>query len=197
MTNELFGQLQKKIVSCKLCEKELPVKPNPIVQINPNARILVAGQAPGRIVHETSIPFNDVSGNRLRDWMGINKSTFYDANLIAIVPMGFCYPGTGKSGDLPPRKECAVKWRNKVLNSLPNIQLTLLIGQYAMKWHLGKKMQATLTETVKNGDSYPKNLFPLPHPSPRNYGWMKKNPWFETRVLPNLRKRIYISLEGK
>ena len=164
--------------------------PNPVVQIDPRAKILIAGQAPGRVVHETGIPFNDASGNRLRQWMGIDKSVFYNAKQIAILPMGFCFPGTGKSGDLPPRKECAEKWRQSVLSHLPNIQLTLVIGQYAMKWHLGKEMEKTLTATVRNWQSYSDNIFPLPHPSPRNYGWLKKNPWFENEILPELANRI-------
>ena len=190
MKNDSFDNLRNDILDCKLCSLDLPVSPNPVIQINPNAKILIAGQAPGRKVHETGIPFNDASGERLREWMGVDKTIFYDPNIVAILPMGFCYPGTGKSGDLPPRKECAEKWRNKVLSQLPNIKLTLLIGQYAMKWHLGKGMQRNLTATVENWRNYPNDQFPLPHPSPRNYGWLKKNPWFEEMVIPDLKRRI-------
>jgi len=196
MSSRKFKALQNQIRDCKICLHDLPVEPNPVVQINPNATILIAGQAPGRKVHETGIPFNDASGNRLREWMGVDKTIFYDPNIVAILPMGFCFPGTGKSGDLPPRKECAEKWRNKVLSQLPNIKLTLLIGQYAMKWHLGKAMQKTLTSTVENWKDYLGNQFPLPHPSPRNYGWLKKNSWFEESVIPDLKVRIKAVLEN-
>ncbi len=192
-----FNVLRKEILSCQLCKEHLPAGTNPVIQIDPRAKILVAGQAPGRKVHETGIPFNDASGNRLRDWMGIDKDVFYDAKQIAILPMGFCFPGSGKSGDLPPRKECAKKLRRSVLDQLPNIQLTLLIGQYAIKWHLAKKMQKTLTATVRNWKSYPDDILPLPHPSPRNYGWLKKNPWFEDQVLPVLQNRVKQLLSEK
>lgn len=185
-----FDTLKTGIQKCQLCKEHLPMGPRPVIQIDPQARILIAGQAPGRKVHETGIPFNDQSGNRLRDWMGIDKNIFYDKKRVAILPMGFCFPGTGKSGDLPPRKECADKWRKSVLQQLSNIQLTLLIGQYAMQWHLGKQMHKNLTDTVRNWSNYPSNVFPLPHPSPRNYGWLKKNPWFEAEVLPKLKVRI-------
>jgi len=194
MTNKHFKSLQQDILNCKICAADLPVEPNPILQINPRAKILIAGQAPGRVVHETGIPFNDASGDRLRRWMDIDKTIFYDPNRIAILPMGFCFPGTGTFGDLPPRKECANKWRNEVLSQLPNIKLTLLIGQYAIKWHLGKKMEKTLTATVKNWKSYPDNQIPLPHPSPRNYGWFKKNSWFEETVISDLKKRVNTAL---
>ena len=185
-----FKELVDSISACNLCEDELPLGVNPIVQINPQAKILIAGQAPGRIVHETNIPFNDKSGDRLRSWMGIDKEIFYDSKQIAILPMGFCFPGTGKYGDLPPRKECADKWRHLVLSQLPNIKLILLVGLYAMKWHLGKSMGNNLTETVKNQKNIPGNMISLPHPSPRNYGWMKKNAWFEEDNLPALKIKV-------
>lgn len=185
-----FKDLLKSINSCTLCEDELPFGANPVVQLNPKAKILIAGQAPGRIVHETNIPFNDKSGDRLRSWMGVDKTLFYDSTKIAILPMGFCFPGTGKSGDLPPRKECAEKWRKPILEKLPNIELILLIGLYAMKWHLGKSMGKNLTDTVKNYHNFSKDIIALPHPSPRNYGWLKKNSWFEREVLPLLRKGV-------
>lgn len=164
--------------------------PNPVFQVDPKAKILIVGQAPGKRVHETSIPFNDPSGDRLREWMGVDKDIFYDAGRIAILPMGFCYPGTGKSGDLPPRKECAQAWREKLLASMPNIQLTLIIGQYAMDWHLKDQKKKTLTETVQAWREYWPERLPLPHPSPRNNLWLKKNPWFEEVVIPKLQIQI-------
>ena len=161
------------------------------MQADKKASILIVGQAPGRKVHETGIPFNDPSGDRLRDWMGIDKAIFYDARQIALLPMGFCYPGTGKSGDLPPRPECAEAWREKLLAGLPKVQLTLVIGQYAHKYHLGERQSKTLTETVKAWREFsPEGLLPLPHPSPRNNIWLKKNEWFEKDVLPALKAQV-------
>ena len=154
------------------------------------ARILVVGQAPGRRVHETGIPFNDPSGERLRSWMGIDRSVFYDAARIALLPMGFCYPGPGKSGDLPPRPECAEKWRRQLLALLPDIQLTLVIGQYAQAWHLGERQKDSLTETVKNWKEYWPRVLALPHPSPRNNIWLRRNPWLAEEVLPVLKDRV-------
>ncbi len=175
---------------CTICASHLPSGPRPVFQIHPNAKILVAGQAPGRRVHETGIPFNDPSGDRLRDWMGIDKSVFYDECKIAILPMGFCYPGTGKSGDFPPRPECAENWRKRALQHLPNIELVLAIGQYAQDWHMERATGKTLTERVKNWPQYWPALLPLPHPSPRNNLWLKRNPWFTFDVLPVLKTRI-------
>jgi len=163
---------------------------NPVFQVHPKARILIAGQAPGRKVHETGIPFNDPSGKRLREWMNIGSEIFYDPEKIAILPMGFCYPGTGKSGDLPPRPECSEKWRNLLLAHMPNIQLTLVIGKYAQHWHLGKKMQSNLTTTVNAWKDYWPDFIPLPHPSPRNNIWLIKNPWFQSEILPALKLKI-------
>ncbi|MBX2861153.1 MAG: uracil-DNA glycosylase family protein [Vampirovibrio sp.] len=189
-TETAFNKLLAEVKTCTICADHLLLGPNPVLQIHPDARILVAGQAPGIKVHQSSIPFQDASGDRLRDWMGIDKTTFYDPTQIAILPMGFCYPGKGASGDLPPRPECAETWRNQLLANLPNIQLTLVIGQYAQQWHLGTDQKANLTETVKNwADYWPKQL-PLPHPSPRNNIWLKKNPWFEQEVLPTLKTTI-------
>ena len=158
--------------------------------MNHSAKILIVGQAPGSQVHETGIPFDDPSGNRLREWMGIDKSVFYDELKLAIVPMGFCFPGTGKSGDLPPRLECAETWRKKLLNELPQISLTLVIGQYAQAWHLGQLVKENLTETVKAWKEFGPEIIPLPHPSPRNNIWLKKNPWFEQEVLPKLQAKV-------
>lgn len=183
--------LLEKIRACTHCEKHLPHGTRPVVQAHPNARILVAGQAPGRKVHESGIPFYDASGDRLRDWMGVDRETFYNPEQVAILPMGFCYPGTGKSGDLPPRSECAPKWRQRVMEAMPNIQLTLVIGGYAMDWHMPDRTEKTLTETVKNWRHYGPAIIPLPHPSPRNNIWLFKNPWFERDVLPQIRNRIH------
>jgi uracil-DNA glycosylase len=183
--------LLEEIRDCRLCEEHLPLGPRPVVQADSKARILIVGQAPGRKVHETGIPFNDPSGDRLRDWMGIDKAVFYDARQIALLPMGFCYPGTGKSGDLPPRPECAEAWREKLLQNLPKVQLTLVIGQYAHKYHLGERQSKTLTETVKAWREFSGEwIVPLPHPSPRNNIWLKKNEWFEKDVLPALKVQV-------
>ncbi len=183
--------LLKEIRDCCLCEEHLPLGPRPVVQAHLQAVVLIVGQAPGRRVHETGIPFNDPSGVRLREWMGIDASVFYDAKKIALLPMGFCYPGTGKSGDLPPRPECADAWCEKLLGALPNIRLTLAIGQYAQKYHLAPGQKKNLTETVKAWEDYlGEGLVPLPHPSPRNNLWLRKNPWFEVEVLPALKLKV-------
>jgi len=181
--------LRESIKNCSVCSEHLPFGPRPVIQIDAKSRILIAGQAPGKKVHETGIPFNDPSGDRLRGWLGISKETFYDAAQIAILPMGFCYPGTGKSGDLAPRPECATKWRNTLLSSLTNIQLTLVIGQYAIAYHLPSQRK-NLTEVVYNWESYWPGIIPLPHPRPRNNFWFKRNPWFQNEVLPKLRSRV-------
>lgn len=157
--------------------------------MHPAARILIAAQAPGRKVHETGVPFNDASGERLRAWLGMSREVFYDARRVALVPMGFCYPGTGKSGDAPPRPECAVAWRAPLLAHLPHVQLTLVIGQYAHAYHL-PHAPGTLTDTVRAWRQYAPALFPLPHPSPRNNVWLRRNPWFEVELLPALRQRV-------
>jgi uracil-DNA glycosylase len=185
-----FADVVATARACDTCKTHLPLGPRPVFQIDPAAKILVAGQAPGIRVHETGIPFNDPSGDRLRQWMGVTRETFYDPTKIAILPMGFCYPGTGKSGDLPPRPECAPKWRQTMLTLMPNIELTLVIGQYAQDWHLGDTQKSTLTETVQNWKSYWPSKLVLPHPSPRNNIWLKKNPWFETEVLPHLKRAV-------
>ncbi len=184
-----WQNLLTEVRQCTLCEPELPMGARPVVQLHPNAKILVAGQAPGRRVHASGKPFDDPSGDRLRQWMGIDKATFYDAEKLAIIPMGLCYPGTGKSGDLPPRPECAPAWRQKLLQQLPNLELTLVIGQYAQSWHIDEPKQ-TLTERVKNWESYWPEVLPLPHPSPRNNLWLKRNPWFEDSIIPTLQERV-------
>ncbi len=189
-TNDKLSVLLKTARSCDVCKKYLPLGPRPIVQAKATSRILIIGQAPGTIVHKTGIPWDDASGKRLRAWMGIDDETFYDERRIAIMPMGFCYPGKGPSGDLPPRPECAPLWHAKLMAAMPNIQLTLLIGQYAHAYYLGEQRKPTLTETVKNFKSYGLNFFPLVHPSPRNQIWLKKNPWFEKSVVPHLQVRV-------
>jgi uracil-DNA glycosylase len=182
--------LLRGVRACTLCAAHLPLGPRPVLQIHPNARILIAGQAPGRNVHKSGIPFQDASGDRLREWMGVDDKTFYDPAQIALLPMGFCYPGTGKSGDLPPRPECAAAWRVKLMALLVNVKLTLIIGQYAHAWHLREQQGPTLTETVQRWREYWPSSLPLPHPSPRNNIWLKRNPWFEQEVLPPLRRRV-------
>ncbi|MBY7732957.1 uracil-DNA glycosylase family protein [Vibrio splendidus] len=186
----MFSSLLTDIRQCTACEPHLSHGANPVIQAHPNARLLIIGQAPGIKVHESSVPWNDASGERLREWLGMDSDTFYDEQKVAIVPMGFCYPGKGKSGDLPPRKECAALWHQKVLQSLPNIQMTLLIGQYAQNYYLKDKATNTLTETVRNWQAWAPELLPLPHPSPRNNIWLKKNPWFESEVIPYIRKHV-------
>jgi uracil-DNA glycosylase family 4 len=180
-------QLIEQVSKCVICE---PLGARPVIQFNQNARILIAGQAPGIKVHETGVPFNDASGNRLREWLGLTRDEFYDANNIAILPMGFCYPGRGKSGDLPPRKECAPAWREQLLAALPNIELTIVLGKYAQAYHLPETKKMPLTELVKSWREYWPNYLVLPHPSPRNNIWLKKNPWFEQDVLPELDKHV-------
>ena len=183
-----FTALVREMQACRICEAHL--EPNPVFQVSRKASILIAGQAPGIKVHESGIPFTDASGDRLRDWMGVSKNDFYNANKIAILPMGFCYPGKGKSGDLAPRRECALTWRDDILMAMPNIQLTLVIGSYAIDWHLGRKRKDNLTETVKAWRSYAPTCIPLPHPSPRNNIWLSKNHWFENDVIPYVQKRV-------
>lgn len=177
------------IRACTLCEAYLPLGPRPILQAHASARILIAGQAPGRKAHETGLPFNDASGDRLRLWLGISREVFYDPQKIAILPMGFCFPGAGKSGDLPPRPECAKTWRQPLLSHLRQIELTLVIGRYAQAYHLGGQHPSLTTAVSAWQDHWPA-LIPLPHPSPRNQGWLKRNPWFETTLLPMLRSRV-------
>ncbi len=182
--------LVEKIEACRICEAHLPLGANPVLRVSSDAKLLVAGQAPGTRVHNTSIPFNDPSGDRLREWMDIDKSDFYDVRKVAIVPMGFCYPGKGRSGDLPPRKECRLHWHEQLFNRMPNIELILAIGQYAQHYHLKDRCFKSLTETVKHWREYSPKVIPLPHPSPRNNLWLAKNAWFEAEVLPTLQARV-------
>lgn len=184
-----LATLLAEVRACTKCSAYLPLGPRPVVQMQAAARILIAGQAPGRKVHATGVPFDDASGDRLRDWLGISRDVFYDAGKVAILPMGFCYPGTGRSGDLPPRQECAPAWRGALLSRLKRLQLTLVIGQYAQTYHLPDE-GTTLTATVQAWRRNWPRVLPLPHPSPRNNIWLKRNPWFEQEVLPALRARV-------
>lgn len=182
--------LVAEIRGCRRCEATLPLGPRPVLLARPGARILIAGQAPGRRVHDSGVPFDDPSGERLRAWMGVDRREFYDSPHIAVVPMAFCYPGTGTSGDLPPPPACAAAWRARLLAELPAVALTLVIGRYAQTWHLPGRRKASLTETVRAFDEYAPARIPLPHPSPRNNNWLRRNPWFAAEVLPRLRTRV-------
>jgi uracil-DNA glycosylase len=185
-----LDELLAKVRACRLCEQELPLGPRPVLRAGITSRILIVGQAPGTRVHATGIPWNDPSGDRLREWLEMDRETFYDESKIAIIPMGFCYPGKGKGGDLPPRPECARQWFEPLLAALPNLELFLLIGQYAQAYHLGKDKKKNLSETVQHWSDYTPKFFPLPHPSPRNTHWINQRPWFEEEVLPALRERV-------
>jgi uracil-DNA glycosylase len=184
------------IAACTVCAAHLPLGPRPVVRASdPRAKILIIGQAPGLKVHMSGIPFNDASGDRLRDWLGVTPAQFYDESLFAIAPMGFCYPGRGKGGDNPPRPECAPLWHERVRATLPDIKLTLLIGTYAQAHYLGPRRKATLGETVRAWRDYiDDGCLPLVHPSPRNRIWLKRNPWFETEIVPYLRSAIVTAL---
>lgn len=176
--------------ACRLCEAHLPLGPKPIFLVGTGARLLIVGQAPGRRVHETGIPWNDPSGDNLRAWLAMERESFYDTSRIAIIPAGLCYPGTGDGGDLPPRPECAPLWHPRFRAALPAIRLTLLVGQYAQAYYLGARRKKTLALTVRAWKEYGPEFLPLPHPSPRNRLWLKNNPWFERDVIPVLRRRV-------
>lgn len=182
--------LLKEIERCQICEKHLPLGPRPIVAAHPDSKIVIIGQAPGTAVHKSGIPWDDPSGKQLRKWLGVSDEVFYDKTEIAIIPMGFCYPGKGKSGDLPPRPECAPQWHDVLFNKMSKVELVVLIGMYAQNYYLKDKAKKTLTETVANYNEYLPKYFPLPHPSPRNRFWLTKNPWFDDEVLPELQKRM-------
>ena len=190
-----FTALLSEVRACTRCAAHLPHGVRPVLQVHPKARILIAGQAPGRKVHESGVPFDDASGDRLREWMGVTRDVFYDPAQIAILPMGFCYPGTGKSGDLPPRPECAPAWRAPLLGHMGQLGVTLVVGQYALAYHL-KGEKASLTEAVRDWRSCAPGMIPLPHPSPRNNIWLSRNPWFEKELLPVLRRRVAKALTG-
>ena len=182
--------LLNEIKDCRACAASLPHGPRPVLQASPSAQLLIAGQAPGRIVHESGVPFDDLSGDRLRAWLGVSRETFYDAHKVAVVPMGFCYPGTGRSGDLPPRPECAPLWQARLMASMKEIQLKIIIGRYAIDHYMPGCRGEPITSVVKNYDKHPKNTVVLPHPSPRNNIWLKKNGWFEKDVIPDLQSRV-------
>jgi len=185
-----LGSLLDEIRRCRVCAAHLPFGPRPVLRASAGARLLIVGQAPGRRVHETGIPWNDPSGDRLRLWLGLDRAAFYDESRIAIVPMGFCYPGKGQGGDLPPRAECAPLWHARLIGQLPALRLALLIGQYAQAFYLGKDRARSLTETVRRGEAYLPRFLPLPHPSPRNMRWLIRNPWFEAESVPRLRDLV-------
>ncbi len=193
-----IDRLCAEISKCTLCKAHLPDDVYPVIRADERAGILIAGQAPGRVVYETGLPFKDKSGDRLRDWLGVTEQEFYDKSKFAFLPMGLCFPGSltssatgkGKSGDLPPRPECAQTWHQPVLAALPNIKLVITVGQYAIKYHIGKNAKKTLTQTVQSWRDYWPSIIPIPHPSPRNNIWLAKNPWFETDVLPALKQGV-------
>jgi len=189
-----FASLLAEVRACTICAAHLPHGPRPVLQIHPQARILIASQAPGRKVHESGVPFDDASGDRLREWMGLTREVFYDSEQIAILPMGLCFPGTGKSGDLPPRPECMLAWHDLLLGHLRHLEITLVVGQYAQAYHMNE-VRASLTETVRNWRSHWPKIVPLPHPSPRNNIWLSRNLWFEKELVPILRRRVSEILE--
>lgn len=191
----MLRTLESQIKACQICSQHLPLGPKPIVKLHQDAKIVIISQAPGRIAHSSGVPFMDQSGIRLRTWLGVDETTFYDSSIFAIMPMGFCYPGKGKVGDLPPRKECAPEWHAKALAAMPNLKLHLLIGQYSQKYYLKKERKKSLTATVQAFREYPEHILPLPHPSPLNVGWLRKNPWFEAEVVPYLQERVRLHLE--
>ena len=186
-----LNRLLREVRACQICSASLPLGPRPVLQIASNARLLIIGQAPGSKVHQSGIPWRDLSGDRLRDWMKLDKSDFYDTAKVAILPIGFCYPGAGESqGDRPPRPECAPLWHERLLKYLPNLEVTLLVGQYSQRHYLGSRRMGSMTETVKAFAAYGPQFFPLPHPSWRSGLWMRKHTWFEQSVIPVLRNVV-------
>ncbi len=185
-----MNKFLEEIRKCQVCKEHLPLGPRPVVQLSPFSKIIIIGQAPGRRVHETGIPWNDASGKKLREWLNVDESTFYNPAIFSIVPMAFCYPGKGISGDLAPRPECAPLWHPEVFKFFSKKPLVLLIGQYAQRYYLKKDFKGSLTETVKFYHNFLPDYFPLPHPSPRNQNWLKINPWFNEAVIPELQKRV-------
>lgn len=190
-----FYELKLEMQNCTLCS-ELPLGPNPVFQLEEHAKILIVGQAPGRLAHLKKRPFDDPSGDRLRDWLAIEKSAFYSDPRIGIFPMGLCFPGTGSAGDNPPTEVCAKTWRKRVLQALENVELTLVLGAYAIAWHLPHLKGKTVADAVKQSSTGKNNLFVLPHPSPRNNRWLKKNEWFEADIVPRIRQKVKQNLSG-
>ncbi len=186
----MMDDLLSEIRNCQHCVEHLPLGPRPVVAAHPDARIAIIGQAPGTRVHKTGIPWDDPSGKQLRKWMGVSDKMFYNPQWIALVPMGFCYPGRGRSGDLPPRPECAPLWHPTLWDRMPRLELLLTIGAYSHNYYLRDLQKRNLTETVRNYQDYLPRFFPLPHPSPRNRFWLSKNPWFESEVIPHLQSRV-------
>lgn len=182
--------LIQDILQCTVCVPHLELGPKPVLSAHQESRIIIIGQAPGTVVHKTGIPWDDLSGENLRTWMNVDKQTFYDSRKIALIPMGFCYPGKGKSGDLAPRKECAPLWHDSLLSKMNNVKLILLVGKYAQDYYLGQRTKKNLTESVRNYQEYIPQYFVLPHPSPRNNIWQAKNSWFKQDVLPELERRV-------
>ena len=186
-----LAALLAEVRACRHCAESLPLGPRPVLQAGRGARLLIVSQAPGTKVHETGLPFNDPSGDRLRDWLQVDRETFYDPGKLALVPMGFCYPGRDdRGGDKPPRPECAPLWQAPIRDALPKIELTLLVGLYAQRFYLGPRRGRSLTDTVRAWQDYLPAFLPLPHPSWRNTAWLKKNPWFEAELLPVLRRKV-------
>jgi uracil-DNA glycosylase len=192
-----LGRVLREARACRLCAADLPLGPRPVLRAKAGASVMIVGQAPGTKVHESGVPWNDASGRRLRDWLAMDDETFYDESRIAIVPMGFCYPGVDdKGGDLPPRTECAPLWHARIRAALPNVRLTLLVGQYAQRFYLGRARRKTLTETVRAFRDYLPGFLPTPHPSWRTGHWQKRNPWFDDEVIPELRRRVHGLIAG-
>lgn len=193
----IFEEFLSKVKSCQQCASILPLGPNPVVQIAPQAKILIIGQAPGTKAHYSKLPFNDPSGDRLRSWLNVNREQFYNEHQFALMPMGFCYPGRNpKGGDLPPIPVCAPLWHSKVLGYLPRVQLVLLVGQYSQAYYLGNHKKKTLTETVRSWEEFAPIYFPLPHPSWRNTAWCRRNPWFESELIPQLQMQVQAILQS-
>lgn len=183
-----------EVRACRVCAAHLPNPPKPVLRASPTARLMIVGQAPGRRVHETGVPWNDPSGDKLREWLQLSQEDFYDVRGIAIIPTAFCYPGKGAHGDLPPRPECAPLWHPRLREALPNIRLTLLVGSYAQAWYLRNRLGPTLSDTVRSWRAYLPDFFPLPHPSPRNRRWLSQRPWFEAEVVPELQALVKAAL---
>lgn len=186
-----LDMLLKKARACTLCADHLPFEPRPVLRASVTARLLIVGQAPGARVHETGIPWNDPSGDRLREWLALDRDVFYDDSRIAVMPVGFCYPGKSRGGDAPPRPECAPRWHPPLRALMPHLSLTLLVGVYAQAYYLGARCKSTLTETVKAWLEYGPSLIPMPHPSPRNRLWLRRHPWFEAEMVPMVRRRVW------
>ena len=192
----MIEKLLSEVRACTICKEHLPNHPKPIIRASSKSKILIIGQAPGQKVQNSGIPWDDASGKVLREWLGVDSDSFYNTELFAIMPMGFCYPGASKTGDLPPRKECAVNWHKRMSDKMLRIQLTLLIGKYAQDYYLKQNAKENLTETVKNYADYLPAYIPLPHPSPRNNIWIKKNSWFKADVIPLLQEKVSLILNS-